>query len=72
MGARFWVRRFLIALLVASALLFVVELAKGHAAMETARFVMLWGVLSAAIFTLIGYIRYRRNPACMLPRSDRQ
>jgi hypothetical protein len=27
------------------------------------------GLISAALFTLAGYIRYRRNPACMLPRD---
>ena len=72
MGALFWTKRFLIALLFAGVLLFVVELAKGHAVVEAARFAAFWGVVSAALFTLIGYDRYRRNPTCMLPRSDRQ
>ena len=71
MGARFWLKRFVFALLIASALLFVVELAKGHESADGARFATLWGVLSAAIFTLAGYLRYKRNPACMLPRSGR-
>ncbi len=70
MGTRFWLKQIFFALLIASALLFVVELAKGHESVDAARFVALWGVLSTALFTLVGYIRYKRNPACMLPRSD--
>lgn len=70
MGTRFWLKRFFFALLIASALLFVVELAKGHESADAARFAALWGVLSAALFTLVGYIRYKRNPACMLPRLN--
>ena len=48
---------------------FVAELIKGHGRTEAAQFAALWGALSAALFTLIGYIRYKRNPACWLPRS---
>lgn len=70
MGARFWLKRFMAALLIASAVLFVVQIAKGHTLGEAARFTAFWGVLSAGLFTLIGYTRYRRNPACMLPRNE--
>jgi len=67
-GTKFWLKRFVIALLTASALLFVVELCKGHGRAEATQFAALWGTISAALFTLIGYNRYRRNPACWLPR----
>jgi hypothetical protein len=69
MRAGFWVNRFLIALLVACAILFLVGLIKGRALENAAQSAALWGVLSAGIFTLAGYIRYKRNPACMLPRQ---
>lgn len=71
MGTRFWLKRFFLALLIAIALLFAVELAKGHELADAVRFAALWGFLSAALFTLVGYVRYKRNPACMLPRSER-
>lgn len=71
MGTAFWVRRFLLALLVASSLLTVVHYAKGNPLPGAARFGVLWGAISAMLFTLIGYVRYRRNPACMLPRHRR-
>jgi len=69
MGTRFWIKRFLVALLVACVLLLVVQFAKGHAQTDAIRFAVFWGLISATLFTLIGYIRYKRNPACMLPRS---
>lgn len=69
MGTRFWLKRFVFSLLVATALLFVVELVKEHGRTDAAQFAALWGVISAALFTLISYIRYKRNPACWLPRS---
>ncbi len=67
MGTSFWVKRFLLALIVASALLFLVQLIKGQTLTDGIQFALLWGAGSAALFTLIGYIRYRRNPACMVP-----
>lgn len=69
MGWGFWTRRFLLALVVAGVVLFAVQLAKGHAAIEAAMFAALWAPLTATVFVTAGYIRYRRNPACMLPRS---
>lgn len=69
MSAAFWLRRFLVALLVATVLLFGVQLLKAHPVAAAAAFALLWGVASAALFTLTGYVRYKRNPACMLPRS---
>lgn len=72
MGAGFWLKRFSLAFLIAGTLLFAVQLGKGHAPTDAAQFAALWGALSAAIFALTGYIRYRRNPACMLPPPRRQ
>lgn len=69
MGWTFWTKRFALALMVAGVLLFAVQLAKGHEPIDAAEFAAFWGVLTAAVFTLTGYIRYRRNPACMIPPS---
>lgn len=72
MGTGFWIKRFLIALLIAGAALVAVQLAKGHDVREAAQFGVVWGIVSSALFTLIGFLRYKRNPSCMLPRSRRQ
>jgi len=69
MSTWFWLRRFALALIVADAVLFAMQLLKGHAVSDAATFAGLWGAISAAIFTLVGYVRYKRTPACMLPRS---
>ncbi|MFC7300383.1 hypothetical protein [Cognatiluteimonas weifangensis] len=67
MGAAFWIKRFLVALAVAFAVLMVAEFAKGHSPMAALEYAGLWGLATGAIFTLASYIRYRRNPACWLP-----
>jgi hypothetical protein len=64
MTATFWLKRFLLALVLATILLFAVELIKGHHLMMALEFALKWGVLSAGLYTLIGYLRFRRNPAC--------
>jgi len=61
----------MLALLVASGILTVAHYAKGSPLPGAARFGFLWGAISAVLFTLIGYVRYRRNPACMLPPQRR-
>lgn len=68
MGHWFWWRRFVVAFAIAAPVLFAVHAIKGHAVPDAAGFGCLWGAVAAAIFTIVGYVRYRRNPACMLPR----
>ena len=70
MGAKFWTRRFVLALLIAAPLLFVVQTIKGHGLVEAAQFAAFWGAITAALYTLVGYNRYKRNPTCWLPRPD--
>ena len=70
MGAKFWTKRFVLAFLVAATLLLIVELVKGHGQAEAAQFAGLWGGITAALYTLIGYNKYRRNPTCWLPSPD--
>lgn len=67
MGAAFWVKRFLLALAVAFVVLFGAELAKGHSQAAALQFAALWGLATGAVFTLAGYVRYRRNPTCWRP-----
>lgn len=67
MGPGFWIKRSIFALFAAVALLFVVQLLKGAAADRAIVYALLWGTISAGLFTLVGYLRFRRNPACMLP-----
>ncbi|MBI3148638.1 MAG: hypothetical protein HYZ17_09030 [Betaproteobacteria bacterium] len=67
MDSRYWLRRFVLALFGSGALLFLVELVKGHEPLEALRFAALWGAVFAGVFTLVGYLRFRRNPACLLP-----
>jgi len=69
MGWKFWMKRFALAFVVAGVVLLVVELVKGHETIDAAKFAASWGVLTATVFTLAGYVRYRRNPACMSPPS---
>lgn len=66
-----WIKRFVLAFVFAGTVLFAVHLVKGYPAIDAAWFAALWGAIAAAIFTLVGYVKYRRNPACMLPRAKK-
>ena len=72
MSYSFWLKRLVFAFLVAGALLFLVQLAKGYQPLPAMQFALFWGGATAALFTLVGYIRYKRNPACMLPQEKRE
>jgi len=65
----FWIKRCALAFVVAAVLLFTAHLLRGHSATEAVTFAALWAAVAAAIFTLVGYVRYKRNPACMSRRS---
>ncbi len=69
MGIAFWIKRFVLAFVFAGILLCVVQFLKGGTVPSAFQYGLFWGGISAALFTLIGYVRYKRNPACMLPRS---
>ncbi len=72
MSAGFWLKRLVLAFLVAGVVLFLVQVAKGYRPLLAVQFALIWGGVTAAVFTLVGYIRYKRNPACMLPREKRE
>jgi phosphatidylglycerophosphate synthase len=67
MNSSFWLKRLVFAFLVAGVMLFLVQMAKGYQPLPAVQFALIWGGVTAAVFTLVGYIRYKRNPACMLP-----
>ena len=69
MGSRFWIKRFILSLLGSGAILFCVELAKGHERTAAVQFAIVWGLAFAVLFTGIGYFKFKRNPACMLPQA---
>jgi O-antigen/teichoic acid export membrane protein len=70
MGPAFWCKRFALAFIVAFVILAITRVAKGDALDPAIMFASAWGAVSAAIFTLAGYMRFRRNPSCMLPRGE--
>lgn len=72
MDKGFWARRLVLAFVIVGLVLFAVHAVRGYALQDSAAFGCLWGAIAATIFTGIGYIRYRRNPACMLPRRKPQ
>lgn len=68
----FWVKRFAVSFVIAGIVLFAVHAVKGYNLTDAAAFGCIWGAIGAAIFTLVGYVRYKRNPACLLaPRDSR-
>lgn len=69
MSPSFWIKRFVLSLIGSSFLIFGVELAKGHTQEAATQFAGIWGLIFAVLFTGIGYIRFKRNPACMIPKT---
>ncbi|HEY6544190.1 MAG TPA: hypothetical protein VIZ64_04795 [Dokdonella sp.] len=69
MRPSFWIKRFAIAFAIAFVVLAAVQALKGKPLDVALTFALAWGLVSAGVFTLAGYLRYRRNPACMLPRE---
>lgn len=67
MPTGFWVKRFVVSFVIACVVLGALQYVKGAGQGEAVRFGLVWGVISAGLFTGIGYVRFRRNPACMLP-----
>ncbi|MBB6093197.1 xanthine/uracil permease [Povalibacter uvarum] len=72
MGIGFWLKRLVLSFVVAFAILVAAQLLKGASSNAAISHGLLWGVLTAAVFTGSGYIRYRRNPACMVPAAGRK
>ena len=66
MSTEAWLVRCLLAFVVASAALAVVQLAKGATENSAAIFAGVWGATTALPFTGVGYIKHKRNPACMI------
>lgn len=54
---------------IAFVVLAAVQALKGKPLDVALQFALAWGLISAGIFALAGYLRYRRNPACMLPQE---
>ncbi len=69
MGHMYWIKRFALALVAAFLVLTAVQLLKGAVLESALSFGALWGLIFASIFTGTGYLRFRRNPSCMLPTS---
>ena len=72
MAKWYWARRFTVAFGMASCVLCLIQHLKGSTWLDASMFGLLWGGVFAALFTAIGYVRFRRNPACMLPSNKNQ
>jgi len=65
-SAAFWIKRFLLVLVAAFAIICGVQLLKGQDFEYSATQGALWGVISAAIFTAAQYRQMRRAQHCAL------
>jgi len=66
MGTAFWIRRFLVVFAGAFVVIAGVALLKGHAPEEAALHGLLWGALSAAMFTGSRIYQSRRGVHCAI------
>ncbi|HET8715893.1 MAG TPA: hypothetical protein VFM16_08715, partial [Holophagaceae bacterium] len=66
MGMRFWVRRFLTVFAGAFLVIGLAQMLRGHAPAYAAGQGLLWGALSAALFTATRIYRSRQGQHCAL------
>ncbi|WP_416305054.1 hypothetical protein [Neptunicella sp. SCSIO 80796] len=66
MGITFWIKRTLTVFVGVVAVLFIVELLKGHAFADAIEFALLWGLITTAIFTATRLYYSRKGVACAL------
>ena len=64
MGTTFWVKRFVVATVIAVVTLTLVELLKGHEPVAAIYFGLGWGILASAIFTGTRIYRSRKGQQC--------
>jgi len=69
LGTGFWVKRFLTVLLGAFAIIFVVQLLKGHSFDYAATQAAIWGTLAALIFGITRFFRAKRGQHCEICRD---
>ena len=65
----FWIKRFLTVSLLFSVILLAVELIKGHSQETAISNSLIWGLISATIFTATRYYHASKNRACALCRD---
>lgn len=64
MGIKFWIKRTFTVFIVVLAILFVVELLKGHSLINSITFALLWSTLSTATFIATRLYYSRKGLAC--------
>jgi hypothetical protein len=69
MGTSFWIRRFLVVLAGAFAVIFAAQLLKGHAPAAAATMAAGWALLAASVFTASRIHQSRRGQHCALCRD---
>jgi len=69
MGIAFWIKRYLVVLLGAFAIICAAQLLKGHDLEYSATQGAIWGAISATIFIGVRYWRASRNQHCALCRD---
>lgn len=66
MGTGFWIKRFLVVLVGAFAIIFAVQLLKGHSRDYALEQAAIWGTLAALIFGITRFFRARRGQHCAI------
>lgn len=69
MGMGFWIKRFVTVMLAAFVIIGVAQLLKGHDLAYAGTQAVIWGVLSAVIFTVARFFQARRGQHCVICRD---
>lgn len=66
MGTAFWIRRFLRVLVLAGVVIAIAQWVKGHPLQVAAAEGLIWGAISASVFTVARIYQSRRKQHCAI------
>lgn len=66
MGAKFWIKRFLVVLAAAFVIITAAQLLKGHGLNNAAAHGATWSLMTAAVFTVARFFQARRGQHCAI------
>jgi hypothetical protein len=64
--AYFWIKRFIVALVLAFTVICAAHLLRGRDLRQSVTEAAIWGVISATVFTIANHYRVRRGQQCAL------
>lgn len=70
MGAAFWVKRALIALIMSFSVIFIAQYLKSSNVIYAFTQASIWGVFASGVYLLVLWSKLRKNPSCAIKQQE--